>query len=81
MLNKFTYPLSIILTVVTRTTTENPVFCVLKANQERYRANQLRNVKLNGQFLALNNFFKTYVTKLWQRKSVWKHLSKVYDSY
>ena len=28
-------PMSILLTVVTRTTTENPLFCVLKANQER----------------------------------------------
>ena len=45
--------MSILLTVVTRTTTENPAFCVVKANQERWRANQLRNVKLNRQFLAL----------------------------
>ena len=29
------FPMSILLTVVTRTTPENPVFCVLKANQER----------------------------------------------
>ena len=28
-------PMSILLTVVTGTTSENPVFCVLKANQER----------------------------------------------
>ena len=41
MLNKFTYSHDfsyshdILLTVVTRTTTKNPVFCVLKANRER----------------------------------------------
>ena len=46
--------MSILLTVVTRNTTENPVFCVLKA-KERQRANQLRIVKLNRQFLALSN--------------------------
>ena len=40
-------PVSILLTVVTRTTTENPVLCVLKANQERLRAKQLLYAMLN----------------------------------
>ena len=62
-------------------TTRNPVFWVFKANQERYRANQLCIAKLNRQFLASNYLFLRIKKRNFGiGKQVWKHLSKVYDS-
>ena len=45
MFKKFTYSMSILLTVVTRTTTENPVFCVPKAKSRYYKEGNVQSKK------------------------------------